>query len=104
VPRPGLSRPFAGSRTGRVLGLAGARADPGRAEPTISKAGLDYFYAAAIGAEMGTKADVITLWNWPVVTVRVHGGSARSTSCVKKVIPARAFWSRPGSARATVVT
>ncbi|WP_127503829.1 DUF2927 domain-containing protein [Actinoplanes solisilvae] len=59
---------------------------PTRTKPTISKAGLSHFFTVALGAEIGSKEETVTLWNWPTVTVRVHGGSARNKSCVNKVI------------------
>jgi hypothetical protein len=59
---------------------------PTRAKPTVSKAGLNYFFTVAIGAEYGDKSSVVTSWNWPVVSIRAHGGSAKSRSCLNKVI------------------
>ncbi|MEU8818686.1 DUF2927 domain-containing protein [Actinoplanes sp. NPDC048796] len=53
---------------------------------SISKAGLDYFFAIALGSEYGSKIKVVTMWDKPVVTVRVHGGSAKSRDCLNKVI------------------
>jgi hypothetical protein len=59
---------------------------PSPAKPKISKAGLDYFFAIALGAEYGDKLSVVTRWTEPQVTVRVHGSARKSRSCLNKVI------------------
>ncbi|WP_164842517.1 DUF2927 domain-containing protein [Actinoplanes solisilvae] len=57
-----------------------------RPKPTISKAGLNYFFDIALGSEYGKKRTVVAMWNWKTVSIRVHGGSAKSRSCLNKVI------------------
>ncbi|BCJ48472.1 hypothetical protein GCM10010168_76020 [Actinoplanes ianthinogenes] len=54
--------------------------------PSISKAGLAYFFTVALRSQYGTDADVATMWVQPEVTVRVHGGTKRSRSCLNKVV------------------
>ncbi|MFF5084841.1 DUF2927 domain-containing protein [Actinoplanes sp. NPDC000266] len=53
---------------------------------SISKAGLAYFLEVAFGADLGDNDQVITMWDKPVVTVRVRGASAKSRSCLNQVI------------------
>ncbi|XVU21962.1 DUF2927 domain-containing protein [Actinoplanes sp. CA-054009] len=53
---------------------------------SISKAGLAYFLEVAFGADLGDDDQAVTMWDQPVVTVRVRGGSAKSRSCLNKVI------------------
>jgi hypothetical protein len=59
---------------------------PAPVKPKISKAGLDYFYTVALGVASGDKYTVVTKWAEPEVTVRVHGGDAKSRSCLNTVI------------------
>ncbi|MBW6437472.1 DUF2927 domain-containing protein [Actinoplanes hulinensis] len=63
-----------------------ATPSPAPVKPRISKAGLAHFLAVAFDTEYGDDAGVITMWEKPEVTVRVHGGAAKSRSCVNKVI------------------
>ncbi|HWS39251.1 MAG TPA: DUF2927 domain-containing protein [Actinoplanes sp.] len=55
-------------------------------KPRISKAGLAYFLAVGFGTEYEGGARVVTRWDQPLVTVRVHGGNARSRRCLNTVI------------------
>lgn len=59
---------------------------PAPSKPKISKAGLAYFFAIALGTEFGSAVKVVTMWDKREVTVRVHGGAAQSRSCLSKVI------------------
>jgi hypothetical protein len=63
-----------------------AISSPTPVKPEISKAGLAYFFAVALGTEFGDDAGVVTMWNKPEVSVRVHGGNAASRNCLDKVV------------------
>ncbi|XVV09168.1 DUF2927 domain-containing protein [Actinoplanes sp. CA-131856] len=53
---------------------------------SISKAGFAYFLEVAFGADLGDDYQAVTMWDKPVVTVRVRGGSAKTKGCLTEVI------------------
>ncbi|MEV6346450.1 DUF2927 domain-containing protein [Actinoplanes sp. NPDC051851] len=55
-------------------------------KPRISKAGMDYFSAIAFGGKYGAKVKYVTRWETDEVTIRVHGGNAKSRSCLGTVV------------------
>ncbi|WP_436533127.1 DUF2927 domain-containing protein [Actinoplanes sp. HUAS TT8] len=70
----------AGTAARRLMGR------PSPTAPVISRAGLAYFFAVAFGSQYGDTYSVVTKWTEPTVTVRVHGGDAKSLSCLNTVV------------------
>jgi hypothetical protein len=83
---PAASTPVTSAAPSVVPSATTPTHTPAPAKPKISKAGLSYFFAVALGSEYGDKHDVVTMWTQPEVTVHVHGSIAKNKGCLDKVV------------------